>query len=1021
MHVIKYFFIFLTMALVAVGCGASESQPADGGDGDADGGGGDGNATFVKPEGYASVTFFVDDTANRTYQSGQIQWKGSLEYYPQTNIIIHDPTWAGEAGPYPVLYDDGPIADGGHERPGATADDYIFSVEVYVKADDAFETKFQYGVIDEWGNWIWEGENGEFVLPAGSTGMIEAEGYYIHAFGTYDLIVALDIAGLNEDFLPFDPGVDKVYLKGSMNSWYPRQLLDNGEKGDQAAGDGIYTYHHAENLGDHDGMLYAGQHVQFVFMLNQLEYKRIDALSDGVSARTNCAGPDAWGDVPIFMEPESRGRIKNTTVAVCEGGGSVSVTLVVPPSGDPAGETPVAVYGSAFADGAQVTFGGVSAGDVVFVDPGQINCTTPTHDPGSVAVRVTNPGGEFGELSDGFTYVQGDQPEILFLQPGTGSTGGGTLVTITGRRFMTGALVTFGSDAAVEVIVNGAQEITCRTPAHPAGRVDVTVTNPGDLSATFPDGFEYIVSTGPQVQRMEPAVGSVTGGDAVSVIGSGFAAGASVYFDDLPAQDVVVSPPGAIACTTPAHAAGLVDVKVVNPNTQEDVLQDGFRYEQPQVDWAVLRWPLSMLLNASETSPLVFGQVYEPGITAGASCGAAVTAQLGYGPQGSDPVLDPGTWTWTDAACNDQCTDCGDNDEFQASFQISQGGQYDYAYRFSLDAGQTWVVADSGGTQDGYQPSEAGQATVRGGGAELEIWGVTPAAGTVLGGTPITVAGNAFEDGAVVSVDGEVLSTTFVDANTLQATTLSRDAGVVEVKVTNPDTEFVALPTGYQFVLRGTPTLDGEINTSTGSDWDDAFLAGQNNAGGNWNPNHMDSLYVCFDDANLYLGLSGWVESGIGNAMVVYIDVDYGPGTGVANMNTLTDADGGIDDAISSKCNVTTGGFGAEFAVATQGMAGVEAVELVAEAGLRLFVSPAAPDDFHWLLSTVKTSPTEHGVEAAVPLDTLLGGLPQEGARLAVFARLLNSDGQFLSNDTLPMDNPASPEEVGNVFVFDVR
>jgi hypothetical protein len=1015
MRIGKYFFIF--MALAALGCGTSDSGNGDGWDGDADGGGGDGNATFVKPEGYASVTFFVDDTANQTYQSGQIEWKGSLIYDPQTNIIEHDPAWAAEEGPYPVLYDDGPIADGGHERPGATAGDHIFSVEVYVKAADAFETTFQYGAINEWGNWIWEGQNGEFVLPAGHTGMIEAEGYYIHAFGTYDLIVTLDSAGLNPDFLPFDPAVDKVYLKGSMNSWDPRQLLDNGEKGDQAAGDGIYTYHHAENLGDHDGMLYAGQHVQFVFMLNQLEYKRIDALSDGVSARTNCAGPDVWEDVPIFMEPESRGRIRNTTVAVCEGGGSVSVTSVVPSSGDPAGGTAVAVYGSAFEDGAQVTFGGQSAENIQFVDPGQINCTTPAHNAGSVAVRVTNPGGEFGELSDAFTYVQGDQPEILFLQPGSGSTSGGTLVTVTGRRFMTGASVTFGGGDATEVGVNSAQEITCRTPGNPPGKVDVAVTNPGGLSAVFPEGFEYVVSTGPNIQRVEPAVGSTAGGDDVTVLGNGFDAGAAVYFDDISATDIVVSPPGAIACKTPPHAAGAVDVKVVNPGTQEDVLPGGFSYQEPRVDWAMLKWPLSMLLNAGETSPLVYGQVYEPGVTEGAGCGAALTAQLGYGAQGSDPVQDPGTWTWTDATCNAQCPDCGDNDEFQASFSIAAGGQYDYAYRFSLDSGQTWLVADSGGTQDGYQSAEAGQATVRGGGNDLEIWEVVPPAGSVLGGTPITIAGNAFVDGAVVSIDGEVLSTTFVDANTLEATTLSHALGAVEVKVTNPDTEFVSLPTGFNYVLRGTPDLDGEI----GTDWDEAFLAGENNAGGNWSPNHMDSLYVCFDDANLYLGLEGWVESGIGNAIVLYIDVDHGPATGVANMNTLTDADGAVDNAISSKCNVTAGGFGAEFAVGTVGMAGVESADLVGEAGLRRFVSPGAPDNFDWLASTVRTSPTGHGIEAAIGLDVLLGGLPPEGARLAVFARLLNADGQFLSNDTLPLDNPAAPDEVGQVFVFDLR
>jgi hypothetical protein len=102
-------------------------------------------------------------------------------------------------------------------------------------------------------------------------------------------------------------------------------------------------------------------------------------------------------------------------------------------------------------------------------------------------------------------------------------------------------------------------------------------------------------------------------------------------------------------------------------------------------------------------------------------------------------------------------------------------------------------------------------------------------------------------------------------------------------------------------------------------------------------------------------------------------------------------------------------------------MAGVESADLVGEAGLRRFVSPGAPDNFDWLASTVRTSPTGHGIEAAIGLDVLLGGLPPEGARLAVFARLLNADGQFLSNDTLPLDNPAAPDEVGQVFVFDLR
>ncbi|MBW1810551.1 MAG: IPT/TIG domain-containing protein [Deltaproteobacteria bacterium] len=1019
----------LIIGLAVCGCGGSGSS-SDAGplDGDNDGGqdgGADGKATYVKPAGYASVTFFVDDTANQTYSSADIEWKGSFIYDPLTNIIEHDPTWAAEVGPYPPLYDDGPIANGGHEMPGATAGDHIFSVEVYIKADDSFETTFQYGAINEFDNWIWEGSNGEFIVPAGSTDRIDATAYYIHAFGTYDMKVTLDTLSLNDAFLPFDPLVDKIYLKGSMNSWDARQLLDNGQKADEAADDGIYTYHHQENLGDHDGLLFAGQHVQFVFMLNGLEYKRIDALSDGVSAWTNCDSPDIWGDVSIIMEPESRGRIKNTTVVVCEGGGSVSVSSVVPPSGSPLGGESVTVYGSGFIEGAQVTFGTEPASDAVLISEGQINCTTPAHESGSVPIRVTNPGGDFGELPNGFDYSTGDNPEILFLQPRIGGIQGGTPVTITGRRFVAGAEVTFGNLAATNVIVSDDQEIACSTPAHLAGKVIVIVTNPGGGSASFPDGFEYIDSSGPLVASVDPASGSTSGGNDVTVYGSGFDSGATLYFDQSLATDIVVNPPGAIMCKPPAHAEGPVNVRVVNSDDQEDTLENGYTYEVPQVDWAALQWPLSMTLDPDEISELVYAQVYEPQVTEAAGCGPGITAQLGYGDQGTSPVDDPGSWSWVDAECNPDCGTCGNNDEYLAAFAISQAGQFSYAYRFSMDTETTWVYAEGIGT-----------VTVRGGGVDLEIWEIQPAFGSVLGNTAITVKGNAFVDGALVALDGEELVTTFVDENTLSAISLAHVMGTVEVKVTNPDDEFVSLPSGYQYLLRGTPNLDRtdegkiEIETTSQTDWSELFLAGENSQGSNWGSNRADRLYVAFDDNNLYLGIEGWVDYQAGNALIVYIDTDFGTGLGISNMNELTDDSGyedspGLDAAVSSICVASSvEGFGAEFAVGTLGMAEIEAVVIDPAvwviAGLRGLANPA---DFEWIEGTVvRTSSENNAIEMAIPLASILGQeLPPNGAHLAVFARLANHHGEYLSDDTLPLDNPAFPEVVGQVFVFDIR
>jgi hypothetical protein len=68
---------------------------------------------------------------------------------------------------------------------------------------------------------------------------------------------------------------------------------------------------------------------------------------------------------------------------------------------------------------------------------------------------------------------------------------GGTGVTITGTNFVTGATVTFGGTAATNVAVTNSTTITATTPAHAAGAVTVTVTNPDTQSGSLANGFTY--------------------------------------------------------------------------------------------------------------------------------------------------------------------------------------------------------------------------------------------------------------------------------------------------------------------------------------------------------------------------------------------------------------------------------------------------------------------------------------------------------------------------------------------------
>jgi hypothetical protein len=169
-----------------------------------------------------------------------------------------------------------------------------------------------------------------------------------------------------------------------------------------------------------------------------------------------------------------------------------TVTDVSPSSGPAAGGTAVTLTGTNFVTGATVTFGGTGATSVVVVSATQITATTAAHAAGAVNVVVTNPDTQSGSLTNGFTYVAA--PTVTSVSPSSGTTAGGTAVTVTGTNFMTGATVTFGGTGATNVVVVSATQITATTAAHAAGAVNVVVTNPDTQSGTLVNGYTYTTS-----------------------------------------------------------------------------------------------------------------------------------------------------------------------------------------------------------------------------------------------------------------------------------------------------------------------------------------------------------------------------------------------------------------------------------------------------------------------------------------------------------------------------------------------
>lgn len=141
---------------------------------------------------------------------------------------------------------------------------------------------------------------------------------------------------------------------------------------------------------------------------------------------------------------------------------------------------------------------------------------------GPIAVKYVLPtvaNGKVFMAGQGFTgtegrlYVYGlcpcTGPALKSASPNTGSTAGGTAVTLGGTGFVSGATVTIGGNAATDVTVTSSTQITATTPAHAAGAVNITVTNPNGESATAPDSFTYVAPSSAQAQSSVPPAASL--------------------------------------------------------------------------------------------------------------------------------------------------------------------------------------------------------------------------------------------------------------------------------------------------------------------------------------------------------------------------------------------------------------------------------------------------------------------------------------------------------------------------------
>jgi len=175
-------------------------------------------------------------------------------------------------------------------------------------------------------------------------------------------------------------------------------------------------------------------------------------------------------------------------------------------------------------------------------------------------------------------------PTVSSFTPASGSTEGGTSVTITGTNFQQGATVRFGPVDATGVTFISATSITATAPAQAAGSVAITVTNPDGQSANR-TGFTYVLPPAVSISAITPASGATSGKEVVVISGTGFKTGAIALVNGLPLTGSTVTTTSITGSTPPGPSnfanSLVVDVQVNNIDGTSATKAKAFTYTVP--------------------------------------------------------------------------------------------------------------------------------------------------------------------------------------------------------------------------------------------------------------------------------------------------------------------------------------------------------------------------------------------------------------------------------------------------------
>jgi hypothetical protein len=472
------------------------------------------------------------------------------------------------------------------------------------------------------------------------------------------------------------------------------------------------------------------------------------------------------------------------------------VTGLTGSPGTTAGGTTVTVTGTGFTGAYAVLFGSVAAASFTVNLDTSITAVSPAEGTGTVDVVVSTPTGTSAvSSSDHFTYTSGTAPTVTGLSQTGGSTGGGTVVTITGSNFTGVTAVNFGTvSASFTFGADGYLIATSPPQAASINPVDVTVVTTSGTSATSSaDKFTYTAAV-PAVTSVTPNTGTVAGGITVTVLGSNFTGASAVMFGTTAAASFTILSDNALTAVAPATGTtGTVDVTVVAPGgTSPTGSADHFTYTAGSVP------------TVTAISP-----------TSGSTAGGAIVTVTGTNFTGATGVFFGGY--------------AATSFFFNSDSQLTAVAPVQAAATVDITV-TTPIGTSATSSSDQFTYNAASNPTVT---------AVSPNSGTTSGGTTVIITGTNIA-GATAVKFGTVAAQSFTmnPDGTISALSPAESAGTVDIIVTTAvstsgtgTADQFTFTTDASLVTVSTPNITATANvvyTGPVAEFYDNDLSGQN-------------------------------------------------------------------------------------------------------------------------------------------------------------------------------------------------